>query len=103
MLLLFDEQKCALSTASTFDEKARKKVQAVVCDGFVFALNRFGSRLLTELSFGESCLKTVTPVDTARAEKAKNNSLLKKTIEMLRSHCEIDDCVATYPLLIWQK
>lgn len=102
-LLLFDEQKCALSAVSTFDAEVRKKVQAVVCDGFVFALNRFGNRLLTELSLDEACLKAIAPKDMAQAEKAKNNSLLKKTIAMLRSHCEIDDGVVMSPLLIWQK
>lgn len=102
-LLLFDEQKCALSAVSTFDAEVRKKVQAVVCDGFVFALNRFGNRLLTELSLDEACLKAIATKDMAQAEKAKNNSLLKKTIAMLRSHCEIDDGVVMSPLLIWQK
>ena len=102
-LLLFDDKSCVLSEVSSFEVADCQKIQAVVCNGVVFALNEFACRLLTELSLDETKLKAVSPDDIVQVKKAKDSGLLKKTVEMLRPHCNVDDGELSFPLLLWNE
>lgn len=102
-LLLFNDKSCVLSEVSSFEVADCQKIQAVVCNGVVFALNEFACRLLTELSLDEVKLKAITPKEITRAEKAKDSGLLKKTVEMLRPHCKVDDSEVSLPILLWNE
>lgn len=80
-----------------------KKVHAVISNNVVFAINNFSCRLLTELSLDEVCLKAISPQDAAQTEKAKDNIFLKRTIELLRPVCEVEDRIIATPLFMWNK